>query len=432
MKNIKIVFDKGSSLLDIKKAFEYKRLLSLVKVNTLDRELEYKAGDLLRNYRRNISFPSKKLLTFVRNKETITVPIEDYKQAKYYIDKHKKIEKQERENRKKLEPEGKERNISGTMQNINYVAGVRLESGYFMHVKKRLSAVECFVYKTPKDNDKHVGIELEFCSKVNASTLALLFAELKLESKVCIKGDGSLRAKAGDYALELNILLKERELESALTDICAVLNSEKVGAYVNETCGMHVHIDMRNRDAASSYRKLFKAQKFLIETQPPCRKTSTFCKTNEYSDFNQAKRTDGRYWVINTQAHSQHSTLEVRSHSGTINYTKIVNWCKLLVAIVDGEDTPAAKGYHMFSTLKKRTNLSDDIIAHFKARLEKFKVYYSDNENTDMSVVRLGTGREDRYFLNESDLTIEKANTINSDNAERITWDNDIGSTQIL
>jgi hypothetical protein len=288
---------------------------------------------------------------------------------------------------------------------------VRKEAGFFMHFKKRQSAKRCFTTKTPQTSDNHIGIELEICTKLDSGKLAVLFTGQNLQDHVTIKDDGSLRAKKGHFAYEVTVLMKEDEYKSVVERLCVILNSPVVDAYVNETCGYHLHLDMRSRDVKASYRKLYKAQKFLIETQPPCRLETTFVNKNEHSDFESQKRAGGRYWVINPEAYSKFKTLEIRSHSGTTDRLKIVSWIELCLGIVNGTDSETAAPFVKLSTLQERAQLTDELIDYLKQRMEKFKKYFNDNENTDINVVRMGSSRGG--FQKEL-LTIEEARAINT------------------
>jgi hypothetical protein len=295
---------------------------------------------------------------------------------------------------------------------------VREEFGYFMHFKKRQAAKTCFEDKFPADDAKHLGIELELCTKLEAGKLAVLFSGQGLENYVTIKEDHSLRANTGHYAYEICVLFKEDEATEVVNKLTAVLNNPVVDAYVNETCGMHLHLDMRTRKVDDCYRKLYKAQKFLVETQPPCRMETNFCNLNERGSMQEQMGLTGtnprdraaRYLVINPLAFNTHKTLEIRSHSGTTNATKILNWIALCKGLIDGEDSATAAPYSMLKTLKDRANLSEEVVKYLKERIAKFKKYYNDNENTDVSIIKKSKDINDgrRGMLNKPMLTIEE------------------------
>jgi hypothetical protein len=223
--------------------------------------------------------------------------------------------------------------------------------------------------------------------------------------------------------------------------LTTVLNNPVVDAYVNETCGMHLHIDMRTRNAESCYRKLYKGQKFLVETQPPCRMETNFCNINTKGSMKEQMDVTGndprdraaRYLVINPLAFNTHKTLEIRSHSGTTNATKIINWIALCKGLVDGEDSATAAPYNLIKTLKERANLSDDVISYFKERMAKFKKYYNDNENTDTSILKKSKDINDgrRGVLNKPLLTIEEAKAVDLRALPEINYPG-MGNTQTI
>jgi hypothetical protein len=296
----------------------------------------------------------------------------------------KRQEKETRRARKALNQSSVTRKLCGTYVNISYTRGVRTTPGYFLQIKDRVKAKKCFDVKTPTTPEKHLGIELEFCIPVPVKDVALALAKADLQNNVTLKSDGSLRARPGEYAIEANILVAESDSHRVVKAVCSVLNS--LGAYVNETCGMHVHLDMRNRDLKKCYEQLFQAQKFLIETQPPNRREGEYCKKQEYPTFAQAKAAGARYRVINAAAFDSHKTLEIRSHSGTTDANKVLQWTGLLTGLVNS-DYIGEKPFTSLKTLAYRANLSEESTEYFWERMEKFKVYYNDNENTEDNVV---------------------------------------------
>lgn len=307
---------------------------------------------------------------------------------------------------------------------------VRKEAGYFMHFKKRQSAKKCFESKSPQDDSKHIGIELEICTKLESGKLAVLFTGQDLQNHVTIKDDGSLRAKKGHFAYEITVLMKETEYKSVVERLCTILNSPVVDAYVNETCGYHLHLDMRSRDVKSSYRKLYKAQKFLIETQPPCRLETTFVNKNTQGDFDtQCRTASGRYWVINHEAYRKFKTLEIRSHSGTTDKLKINAWIELCLGIVNGTDSDTAMPFVKMRTLQERASLSDDLCEYLSQRIVKFKKYYNDNENTDVNVLRKPDGHRGNY--QKELLTIEEAKAVPTSTLDG-SFGTGMGSTAVM
>jgi len=115
-----------------------------------------------------------------------------------------------------------------------------------------------------------------------------------------------------------------------LYNVCQRLR--EVGAEVNPTCGLHVHLDCRDCTSTSAMTtratRLRKALPWLWNMVPRSRKTSNYCGESS-----------GRFQAVNTEAFSRHTTVEVRMHSGTLNADKIRNWIDLVrfIALRSGQ-----------------------------------------------------------------------------------------------
>lgn len=221
--------------------------------------------------------------------------------------------------------------------------------------------------KKPRKTDKsnNVGVEIEFVSTLDASTLSKYLVKAGLASFVTLKTDGSIRTymecpacdgyqcecdreneecscdcicsddssltKKHCYGHEVTLIAKESNVKERLQKLLTVINS--VGeAQVNKSCGLHVHLDMRHRWAEDCYNRLTEAQPLLYAMVPKSRFHNDYCHPSVGS-FTCAQ--DGaRYHGVNATAYRKHKTLEVRMHSGTTNFSKISHWIDLLVAIV--------------------------------------------------------------------------------------------------
>jgi len=62
---------------------------------------------------------------------------------------------------------------------------------------------------------------------------------------------------------------------------------------------------------------------------------------NQYCDFGISIR--DRYKAVNVCAFNKHSTIEIRLHSGTTDYTKIISWIRLLELLLVIKTTPRGK-----------------------------------------------------------------------------------------
>lgn len=170
-----------------------------------------------------------------------------------------------------------------------------------------------------------VGMEFEGFAPISATDLA---ARLPVWSRVA--QDGSIRPAGGTSAHEVRALFPRELLEVRLHRLLTVLGS--VDFRVNASCGFHVHFDMRGKAEAHVIERAKMADKWLYalrELVPLSRRDgNTYCKFG-------VSETD-RYRAVNVRAFTSHSTLEVRLHSGTVDYTKVLAWlrlCELLLAM---------------------------------------------------------------------------------------------------
>ncbi len=132
-----------------------------------------------------------------------------------------------------------------------------------------------------------------------------------------------------------------RELEK----VCWVLDLCDVK--VNESCGLHVHIDAAGfsmatwRNLALSYKHL---EPIIDRFMPASRRDNRYCRgLGHVSDemIRSARTVDelkgrigDRYHKVNLEAYSRHKTVEFRQHSGTTNFTKMRNWVLFLHKLV--------------------------------------------------------------------------------------------------
>lgn len=210
---------------------------------------------------------------------------------------------------------------------------------------------------------------------------------------VNIKTDGSIQDFDSDeyYGLEFTIIVDRNDM-SNLKQLCELLDD--LEAYVNKTCGLHVHLDCRdiynsnsqimdrsrraeaNKKAANHRaNRLVWALPILTKMLPKSR-----LDNDRYCRYGKSKRSN-RYYMVNTVSLNAHQTIEIRAHSGTTSYEKISQWAKLLYAISRVEAkalrklpsiSDATSLITALEVLSKRTNLDVDVKDYMLRRIKQF------------------------------------------------------------
>jgi len=184
--------------------------------------------------------------------------------------------------------------------------------------------------------ERAVGLEFETVSKVKAETLA---DALPIWTRVTC--DSSIeRTNANPCANEIRALLTRSELEPRLFRLCERFKT--LGLTVNRSCGLHVHFDMRGRRLDEVTKIAKRADKWLRALQelvPASRRENRYCR------FGVSTR--DRYHAVNLCSFSKFETLEIRLHSGTVDYSKTLAWirlCELILALKSGPRTADCVG----------------------------------------------------------------------------------------
>lgn len=220
------------------------------------------------------------------------------------------------------------------------------------------------VSKKPNSGEKrsYVGLELEFCAMLDGNQIKEKFIEANLHRYVQLGSDGSVTPHKGGRSFELRVICLESEVETVVPKICGVLTSKEVGGYVNSTCGFHVHMDCRFRDAEHAFKNLVMGLPLLSAMVPQERVTGMgggrthYCKQNNSGNFKVAAKAGDRYLAVNPMSYNEHKTVEVRLHSGTLNAKKIINWVKTLATLVNHNKTLTRK----IKTVEEFANLTTD------------------------------------------------------------------------
>lgn len=133
--------------------------------------------------------------------------------------------------------------------------------------------------------------------------------------------------------------------------VCEAL--EAAGATANRTCGMHVHVDVRDLSAEQLKNVLRAYGHFQAEIDsvlPTSRRNSRWAQPlwNTWTRTRMLERIENattvndlayaigtRYSVMNLQKYVRTGTLEFRQHSGTAEARKALGWARWCVAFVE-------------------------------------------------------------------------------------------------
>lgn len=285
--------------------------------------------------------------------------------------------------------------------------------------KKRASLFEP---KKPNYHTKHFGVEIECYTteSMRRDRLADIFTTAGITDGIEIKTDGSISPGSddrdgcaacggcsgdcypgcsGDHdpdeecncaenwectcehtcegqgsGFELTVLGSESKICKRVFDVCSVLNSSEIEAQVNKTCGLHVHLDMRNRNERQrdiAFRNLVMTQGILYAMVPTSRAENAYCKPTTTSMLALELSQSDRYKGINAQSLRDLKTLEIRIHTGSTNPVKITQWMKILDIIASGRE--CLKPIRTIKELRKQfPRLKGDLIRFIQERVNQF------------------------------------------------------------
>ncbi|MBF1456453.1 MAG: amidoligase family protein [Prevotella nigrescens] len=193
--------------------------------------------------------------------------------------------------------------------------------------------------------------------------------------------DGSL---SGNNTFELvsPILHGEQGLEE-LEKVCWVL--DLCNAKVNDTCGLHVHMDAAEFDLTTwknlilTYKRL---EGVIDNFMPRSRRNNRYCKALTAITENSIKHArnigdlraaffHNRYHKVNLEAYARHRTVEFRQHGGSTNFTKMSAWIHFLAKMI----TFAKQGQvNTGTTLQNIPFLTESEKLYLKIRTKKLAV----------------------------------------------------------
>jgi hypothetical protein len=266
---------------------------------------------------------------------------------------------------------------------VSKQGGVYLEAGSLLKAYEEMMKTTLETDKKPVDpRATYVGIEVEFVYSGKYDMLKQLLIEHKLHRHVCLKDDGSVQPCHNAKAYkgkELNLICKNTEVEDVLKRLDRVLADPRIDGFANRSCGVHVHLDARNRDAKIIYRNMVRIQKILRGSQPVGRVNNQYCKANITDDLmdsiHKEENRGQRYWVVNGLAYSQHKSIEIRIHEGTTNCESIYNWVSFLDAVANHKEELPVNDCVKAQDLVEKFNVEIPLhaIDYLDRRIDRFK-----------------------------------------------------------
>lgn len=249
--------------------------------------------------------------------------------------------------RKKLKEPGKIERRHYYGFDLQLSGGVHIKPEMVLEAHKKNNKNSSRSVKKPVLKTNYIGIELEFNDhrNVDAEDIHEMLSQKGLGKYTNLTRDGSC-------GHELRVLLQEKDYEGPLKLIMDSL--KEMGFSCNASCGTHVHLDMRNRDAERAYHNFVHVQDVMFKLVNKNRRTNSYCKKNVLTTFERARQQD-RFVYANASAYDRHKTIEIRLHHGTLDFDEMNTWIKLLLKVANFEnkiEKPVSKMIEMSRALK--------------------------------------------------------------------------------
>lgn len=276
-----------------------------------------------------------------------------------------------------------------------------------------------------KRSGPRVGLEIEFVGDANRVVRSIKHTGLRVEwdgythdvmRRWKVVSDGSV-PDGGELVsppLVWNDATKDR-----LKRILAATRTWKGEllrqiASVDYRCGLHVHVDVSDctsREIINIISQWSYYEDLILRTQPESRHSGSWCQSilDVHQDLRYKYRDrdpslhelrgfcndiEERYFTLNPVAYFQYGTLELRVHSGTLNYNKIVSWVEFCRAFFTwarlGEESSFETLEELFNALHPH-GLSDEAALMLLARAASF----ASHARRGLGAGRRGTVTED-------------------------------------
>lgn len=181
---------------------------------------------------------------------------------------------------------------------------------------------------------------------------------------------------SGSNAIEcVSPVLKSNGGMKSLEKVVKAINDN--GGYVNNSCGLHVHIGAAGLSGIQ-YVNVFKNYQMLESVidsfmapsrRGNCRWACTMSAYNFSHCYNKeqvAREIGTRYCKVNPEAYRAHGTIEFRQHQGTLNIKKIQMWVRFLGKLVRYSKDHVIENY--VSSIDEIPFLTKAEKSYFKAR----------------------------------------------------------------
>lgn len=252
------------------------------------------------------------------------------------------------------------------------VGYVHSQPNQILRIAQARSSRRMFEAVRPLTAERHVGIEIECGIKCSKEQLG--FKLKHLAGYVMIKHDGSVSVSQRE-AVELNICAPISRYKEILKGVTDVLNGDpEVSARVNKTCGLHVHLDVREwrndfNALSDKYARLISVQGILYSMQPQSRQDNTYCKKSKSRSI---VRGASRYQGINAQSIWKYTTIETRLHAGTTDYAKIANWVDLLAGVMYSTSPVPKRALTRVESIFKYFPIASSLLGYINQRVRQF------------------------------------------------------------
>lgn len=211
--------------------------------------------------------------------------------------------------------------------------------------------------------------------------------------------DSSVTSRGTGFAQGLELVSPILYEDEGLDELAKVYETlSDLGADVDRSCGTHVHFDISDftvQDCKNFLNLYYNYQGVINYLVPPSRRRNVYCNPLRHGDLvtiNQDRISSisdiadvfyTRYNKVNLQSYIKYGTIEIRQHSGTLEYDKMEAWIILMYQLLDiakNEENinlccrPYTVTQNNFNKLMKQTKLDGTFTStYLNIRFNHFK-----------------------------------------------------------